>query len=324
MVLLTVWTVINFYNENKGDMKTRNNLLYLLIFGFVFYQACTKEEQEVNENPVCKITSPANGAFFTIGETITISVNATDSDGDITEVQFFIDGVLKKSTSDTPFSFQWNTANEEAGQHSIKASCVDNNGAEAIDEIEIELKEEASNFGTFTDPRNGKTYVTVAVGDQTWFAENLTYDGDSSMFKNQNATSGYYSWKSAKSACPDGWHLPTDEEWKSFEMSLHMTQNDADAIGWRGEAQGMWLKSKEGWKYEGNGTDKYGFNAWPEGYLNEEGERFHYEEDALFWTATFHGSEESAWYRRLNYSSTGISRSSTSSSARFNVRCLKD
>jgi uncharacterized protein (TIGR02145 family) len=86
----------------------------------------------------------------------------------------------------------------------------------------------------------------------------------------------------------------------------------------------MWLKSKEGWKYEGNGTDRYGFNAIPAGYKNDEGDVFLFETDAVFWTATNHDSNETAWYRQLKHNSDGVYRSSTSTTARFSVRCIKN
>ena len=306
-------------------IKSRVSPLSLLIFiAAILAISCNKEnsgDNKLNEYPSCYISLPASGQEFEVGDIISISVNAADQDGVITDVQFYVNGILKNSVTETPYIYQWNTSGEVEGQYLIKVTSVDNENAVSTDEIAIELKKETSNFETYTDPRDGKTYVTVKIGEQTWFTENLSFGEDSTKYSNSK---GYYSWKSAISACPDGWHLPTDEEWKEFEMNMHMTQNDADAIGWRGEAQGMWLKSKEGWKNEGNGTDKYGFNAKPEGYLSEEGERYHYEEDALFWTATFHGSEESAWYRRLNYGATAIGRLSTTSTARFNVRCVKN
>jgi len=309
--------------------KLASILLFITLgLGVVFFQACKKEdEQAANQNPVCTITSPTDGMEYTAGQSVSIVINATDSDGNIREVRIVINDIQKAILSSSPYKYEWNTSGENPGNYIIKAISTDNQGATDEDVIEVKLKEEDTPFDTYTDPRDGKTYVTVKIGDQTWFTENLLFDEDTASIKIANRTnisSGYFSWKSAQSACPDGWHLPTDEEWKTFETDIHMTQSDADAIGWRGTVQGMWLKSKEGWKYEGNGTDRYGFNAIPEGYLNDEGDLFKYEEDAIFWTATFHDSEESAWYRRLNYSADGIYRSSTSSSARFNVRCLKD
>jgi uncharacterized protein (TIGR02145 family) len=42
-----------------------------------------------------------------------------------------------------------------------------------------------------------------------------------------------YNWPAAIAACPAGWHLPTDEEWKILEKNQGMTNSDGDATEWR-------------------------------------------------------------------------------------------
>ena len=61
-----------------------------------------------------------------------------------------------------------------------------------------------------------------------------------------------YLWQTALIACPTGWHLPGDEEWKTLEMYLGMSQSEADDISWRGTDEGTKLKSTSGWHQNGN------------------------------------------------------------------------
>ena len=123
--------------------------------------------------------------------------------------------------------------------------------------------------GSMTDPRDGKTYKTVKIGDQVWMAENLAFEisgnagstseclipGGNGEKANCKKYGQYYSSLSASTtACPDGWHLPSAREFKNL---LDHAGNSID------------LKSKNGWNTypqpSGNGKDKYGFNAQPSG-----------------------------------------------------------
>jgi hypothetical protein len=72
-------------------------------------------------------------------------------------------------------------------------------------------------YGSFTDERDGKTYRTINIGDQVWFAENLQFIGED-PYNNLNCTvyGQLYSWNETKDACPPGWHLPTVDEWNQL------------------------------------------------------------------------------------------------------------
>jgi uncharacterized protein (TIGR02145 family) len=92
---------------------------------------------------------------------------------------------------------------------------------------ESETNLNAPEFDSFTDPRNGKVYKTVKIGGQWIMAENLAYKPDQGNYwiynndSNNVAIYGYlYDWETAKNIAPEGWHLPTHEEWKIFRKTL--------------------------------------------------------------------------------------------------------
>lgn len=208
-------------------------------------------------------------------------------------------------------------------------------------------KKEETTTGIFTDPRDGQTYETVVIGSQTWMAENLAYipevfppDEDGGIWVNDyfgsyvgtaEKTNNYnkygclYNWKTAMNSCPDGWHLPSDDEWKQLEMYLGtMSQKEADQKGWRGfDEEGKHLKSKDGWSNEGNGDDTWGFRALPGGHRYSSGSFHSIGGYSDFWTAT-EGSDTTAWGRGLSTGYSGVYRSDEDKKSGSYVRCIKD
>lgn len=126
----------------------------------------------------------------------------------------------------------------------------------------------AAEKATMTDPRDGETYATVTIGNQTWMAENFRYEIEGSMLNPDNPSKIYgrlYDGDAAQKACPDGWHLPTDSEWNELEVTLGMAAAEAAQVGWRGDHSGK-MKSTEGWLKDGSGTNSSGFNVYPSGF----------------------------------------------------------
>lgn len=117
--------------------------------------------------------------------------------------------------------------------------------------------------GEYTDVRDGNTYGWVRIGDLEWMTENLKYQVGglpyyectydvfganypvavrsqliNTDFEADYETYGnFYTWQEAVESCPEGWRLPTDEDWKNLEMALGMSAGDANAEGWRGSRE---------------------------------------------------------------------------------------
>ncbi len=267
-----------------------------------------------------------------------ISANATEGDGGIAKVEFFVDNISKGSATNPPFEYNWNTNGESIGNHTIKATSTDNSGGSASDEITVELIEESTG-STMTDHRDGQIYKTIAIGNksseiQIWFAENLNFDTAGSAWYNNSSANGdiygrLYSWNVAKSACPTGWHLPSDGEWKTFEMALGMSPGDANEMQGRGTDEGKKLKSTTNWSdlwngEDGNGTDEIGFNAQPGGILSTGAGFVMLSFQGNWWTSTEDGGIY-AYNRSLYNDSDQVWRNDGGhKQGGFSVRCVKD
>jgi uncharacterized protein (TIGR02145 family) len=128
--------------------------------------------------------------------------------------------------------------------------------------------------------------------------------------------------------CPDGWHLPGDEEWKELEMYLGMTQTEADNTDFRGTNEGSELAGNaELWVIGALVNDtafgSFGFTALPAGRRFVSGNFSHMSYATYFWSATERSATE-AWYRGLTNINTNIRREGRYKNAGFSVRCIKD
>ena len=202
----------------------------------------------------------------------------------------------------------------------------------------------------FTDTRDGHIYSARKIGDQVWMQENLAYlplvfpsnqgsdtleryyvggyqGTDPDGAKNTDFFSVYgvlYNWKAAESACPDGWHLPSDNEWKKLEIYLGMDPQNADTIRWRTTGEvGIKLKASWGWESDGNGNNESGFAALPGGSRGDPDGFDLSDTHCNFWTSTLN-IMDLPLNRFLSYNNNGVSRYGFKKNLGFSVRCVKD
>ncbi|NOZ47580.1 MAG: hypothetical protein GXO79_12485 [Chlorobi bacterium] len=148
--------------------------------------------------------------------------------------------------------------------------------------------------------------------------------GDNAISSNTNPSG-------VQGVCPDGWHLPSDEEWKQLEMYLGMSQVDADSAGWgRGTNEASKLAGNSGLWTDGSlendttfGTS--GFSALPSGYRDSYYDGSFYDlGDWGYWWSSTEGNSSGAYRRTLSYDNTDILRNSINKSNGFSVRCIGD
>lgn len=210
-------------------------------------------------------------------------------------------------------------------------------------------------FGTFTDSRDNKIYKTVKIGNQIWLAENLAYlpqvnkineggktgkyyyvygynGSDATQAKQSSSYKKYgvlYNWEAAIASCPEGWHLASDQEWKTLEMEMGMTLEDADKYNERGSIAGK-LKDASAWSGTINSNES-GFSAIPAGYL------FYYKEgwecdsefmlrgrNTKFWTSTPFETDINKAYLRFLSDNDITYRRKTDKDQGYSVRCIKN
>ncbi len=80
-----------------------------------------------NQAPTVSLTSPAANSVLTAPTNLILAASAADSDGTITQVDFYADGSLLGSSTTAPYNFSWN--NISIGSHSLTAIATDNLGA---------------------------------------------------------------------------------------------------------------------------------------------------------------------------------------------------
>ena len=129
--------------------------------------------------------------------------------------------------------------------------------------------------------------------------------------------------------CPDGWHVPSDAEWKQLEMTVGMSQSDVDNTGSRGDIAAR-LCDNTGWTSSdttnaaGNisaiGRNISGFSVLPAGHYS--GSYYDFGNGASFWSAT--EGENHPYCRGLYYNRAGVSRGNPDNYRGLSVRCVRD
>ena len=194
---------------------------------------------------------------------------------------------------------------------------------------------------------DGNLYYTVQIGTQLWMAEDLKtcsysdgtpiplvenydewadlelpaycwYNNDSLSSENFGALYNGYVLEEEK-LCPEGWHIPTDEDWVELEIAIGRSGNVGGALK---EAGTLY------WKAPNTGaTNESGFTARPGGYRSYTGP-FNLKRTFGYWWS----STEKSWYglsprlifRGLQYKDQSLYSDIAEKANGFSVRCVKN
>lgn len=199
-------------------------------------------------------------------------------------------------------------------------------------------------YSQVTD-KDGNVYKTVIIGNQEWMAENLNvehyrngdailtideknktsafetgawcyYDNDS---KNGNIYGKLYDWYTVndlRGLAPEGWHIPSDEEWTQLIIFLGGEKIAAGKL----KATTLWQSPNT------SASNESGFTALPGGFLTYRQQFIAIGENAYFWSSTKSNDSHNmhAWSVGMQYNNSKITKYDDYKDAGFSIRCIKN
>lgn len=298
------------------------------------------------QNYVTEETDPAFGAWDkSTGITIT-EAQITDLKNYIETENQNLDDVLTKGTD---------AGNKNITNLATPVNAQDAATKEYVDGVKTMLLDYIASLGV-TDPKDGRHYPAVAIGNQIWMAENLKYlpavnqstttsttdpyyyvygyEGfsvDAAKLRENYITYGVlYNWPAAMNGeessdtnpsgvqgiCPDGWHLPSDAEWEELIEYLGNTLAQ-EKLKESGNAH---------WIEPSNATNETGFTALPGGTLYQ-GEFINLTRMGYWWSAT-QESATVAKYRMMHYENYVMlpnpNPTAIDKEIPMSIRCIRD
>ena len=204
------------------------------------------------------------------------SSNAYDRDSD--GPTSYGEIILVSSSSATPKDVVLSSSEKSSSSE----TSVSSSSSAAVSNVE---------YGTFTDARDGKSYKTVVIGGKTWMAENLNYDNSATATGSIDSSFCYdgipancekygrlYQEYAATAVCPEGWRLPTADDWRDLTTTAKSEFGDDNGSL---RAVGQWENTIFGDNV--TATNASGFSALPAGYRAKTGECDGEGTKAYFW-----------------------------------------
>lgn len=194
--------------------------------------------------------------------------------------------------------------------------------------------------GTYTDERDGNEYGWIRYGDLEWMVENMRYQADEGycevyipsdltdkeydIVRERNYTKyGYlYDIPAALSVVPEGWRLPTDEDWQALEAKLGISSSELGNKGWRGDKEGEIARQVDFLHLQAGGFYDCATGSWGDKVYKP----YNISVCGMYWSSSKDEAKttDSYIYREVRYNSGQICRNSTLKDKLMSVRCVRD
>ena len=144
------------------------------------------------------------------------------------------------------------------------------------------------------------------------------YENNTDQGKIYGRMYNWYAVNDPRGLSPDGWHIPTNEEWIILETYLGLSE------------AGTRLKCDKGWKDNGNGDNSSGFCLLPGGYRSRDGS-FHGSGEFIYLSGSTEDRLEDSkenklfiWGRGVQFENRDVMRCALDKEFGLYVRCIKD
>lgn len=311
-------------------MKTQHLFLIILAYTISVIIACERNEKPFGiavSGGVNKIEINTEDNYFLSAETYFPEAipNYSWESGD--------ESVLSINAHEDNKAIATLTATGNVGQ---QAEIFVTDDANALNRsVQVTIIE--SPYGKFTDFRDNQTYKTIRIGNQLWMAENLNYETTIGDWNYDNEASNadtfgkLYNWEAAQKVCPNGWRLPTYDDW--FELENYLIDNGytddgntlVNNLAKAMSATSDWeITSTNSWDIQHTGSfylidnNSSGFRALPGGCREDDGSFSAIGKHAYFWIDDKnHGDAYKIAIGQMNQSNFF-----TTKETGFSVRCI--
>ena len=149
-----------------------------------------------NNPPIVSITAPTNGSTVKPNSIVTINANATDTDGSVKKVEFFLDNVSLGIDSVAPYSVNYTSVN---GTHTIYAVATDNQGAEtSSDNVQLKVTDNIAPTISISVPQiahiNESVNITATASDSDGSISHVEFFVDSVSIGIDSVSPFAYKW----------------------------------------------------------------------------------------------------------------------------------